>query len=424
MNQEYDVTVIGGGTAGIIAALQSSRAGAKTILIEKTSILGGTMTNGGIAYPGLFYAWGEQIIAGIGWELVVKAVEEAGGELPDFTDDERHHACRQVVLEPHIYASLADELLIKSGCEIRFHTMLAEATANDQGWDLKICGKTGLQEIKTRQLIDCTGDGNAAQIAGAELRIIENSQPATLSCVVSGYDMNELDFDSINAAFEEEVKKGRLVHTDVGWSVPGNVRGWLGKHGNNANHYPAPKAHTSEGRSNLEIRSRKAFLQLYRFLKKQPGLENLKVDELCPECGVRETATVVGDYTITAEDYLSGRKFDDAVCNAFYSIDLHLFGTKAHDKPIEFRRLEKGIVPTVPRAALLPKGLENITVAGRCLSSDREANSALRVEAPCMATGQAAGALAALSVLQNTTPRKVPMEKLREMLKKHRAIVP
>ena len=421
---KYDIVIIGGGTAGIVAAAQAGRAGVKSCLIEKSSILGGTMTTGGIAFPGLFYAWGEQIIAGIGWELVVQATKEAGRELPDFSEDERHHAQRQVRLEPHIYASLADELLIKSGCEIRFHTMLAEATPTDDGWDLKICGKTGLQNITAKQLIDCTGDANAAGIAGAELRIIENSQPATLSCVTSGFNMDELDFDAINAAFEEEVKAGRLVPTDVGWSVPGNVRRWLGSGGKNANHYPAPNAHTSEGRSDLEIRSRQSFLQLYRFLKQQPGLENLKIDELCPECGVRETATVAGDETITAEDYVTGKKFDEAVCYAFYPIDLHVYGDQSHDKGLDMRKLQPGIVPTVPRGALLPKGLENIIVAGRCISSDREANSGLRVQAPCMATGQAAGALAALSVLENTTPREVSMERLRELLKKNGAIVP
>jgi len=159
---------------------------------------------------------------------------------------------------------------------------------------------------------------------------------------------------------------------------------------------------------------------MYRFLRRQPGLEGLRFDYLAPECGVRETATIVGETTISVEDYLSGRLWPEALCYAFYPIDLHLPGGSGLDK----RNLQPGVVPTVPRGSLLPRGLSHIAVAGRCLSSDRLANSALRIQATAMATGQAAGAMAALSALSGTDLRDLDLELVRKTLREGDAIVP
>ena len=116
---------------------------------------------------------------------------------------------------------------------------------------------------------------------------------------------------------------------------------------------------------------------------------------LQPEVGFRESCRIEGETVITIDDYTSGRVFDDAVCYAFYPVDLH---SRSGVTP---RPLARGTVPTVPLRALVPKGSRNIMAAGRCVSSDRLANSGLRVQASCMAMGQAAGATAALAVRGN-----------------------
>ena len=139
---------------------------------------------------------------------------------------------------------------------------------------------------------------------------------------------------------------------------------------------------------------------------------------LQPEASFRESYRIQGETIITVDDYTSGRLFEDAVCNAFYPVDLH---TRTGVRP---KKLKRGTVPTVPLRALAPKGSRNILVAGRCVSSDRLANSGLRVQASCMAMGQAAGATAALAVEKNTTPLEVPLSDIREVLRKHGAIVP
>jgi hypothetical protein len=139
---------------------------------------------------------------------------------------------------------------------------------------------------------------------------------------------------------------------------------------------------------------------------------------LQPEAGFRESYRIQGETVITVKDYTSGRVFDDAVCYAFYPVDLH---TRSGVKP---KPLTGGTVPTVPLRALVPKGSRNIMVAGRCVSSDRLANSGLRVQASCMAMGQVAGVATALAVVKNTTPLKVPLKDIQEMLRQHGAIVP
>jgi hypothetical protein len=146
--------------------------------------------------------------------------------------------------------------------------------------------------------------------------------------------------------------------------------------------------------------------------------EKKRLMHLQPETGFRESYRIVGETVITVDDYTAGRVFKDAVCYAFYPVDLH---TRSGVKP---KPLPKGTVPTIPLSALIPKGSRNIIVAGRSISSDRLANSGLRVQASCMAMGQAAGATAALAVQENTTPIKVLMKHIRELLCKHGAILP
>ena len=139
---------------------------------------------------------------------------------------------------------------------------------------------------------------------------------------------------------------------------------------------------------------------------------------LQPETGFRESFRIMGDTVITVQDYTSGRHFEDAVSYAFYPVDLH---TRTGVKP---KPLKRGIVPTVPLSSLIPKGSKNIIVAGRCISSDRLANSALRVQAACMGMGHAAGATAALAAQNKTTPSSVPLDKIYGLLREHTAIVP
>ena len=424
MNREstdthYDVIVVGGGTAGVIAATQAGRAGAQTLLVEKNGMLGGTVTVGGINAPAHFFAWGEQIIGGIAWELMCKTWEETGHPIPtpEYTRDTAGPP--HLTMDKEIFAALCDEIVIDAGVDLLFHTMPAAVSLADDRWTVTLCTKTGLRKVETQVLVDATGDANVVGLAGFPLVRSEVVQPATLSMGFSGYDVEDLDFEALRAASEEAIAAGELTTTDISWRDDG-PEALLRKYGRNGNHVRAPDAETSEGRTAVEVEARQAMLRAYRFFRKQPGLENFRVDWISPEVGIRETVTIKGKATVTVEDYEAGKVYEDAVCYAFYPIDEHLNDGMGFNA----RRLDPHVLPTIPRGSLLPAGSRFLIVAGRCLSSDREANSALRVECPCFAMGQAAGAMAALSAERGVDPEALPLADVYALLRAHDAIIP
>ncbi len=418
MKQEYDIAVIGAGTAGCVAAIQAARAGARTILIEKNAAPGGTMTVGGVDFPGLFHAWGKQVIAGIGWEIIEKCVAEAGGEMPDFSDYKQRHWKLQVRINPFLCECLIDEEFTKSGVEVLYHTMPVSVSENSEGVRLILCGKQGEFEIHAKNVIDTTGDANVAAMAGYELIRNKIKQPATPMLQVSGYEISELDLEHIDKEFHKAVEAGEMLHTDPGTS--GRMSGFLHTHGSNSVHVTIDDACGSQDKSTVEMKARATVLRIYRFLKQFSGLEKLKIDWMAPECGIRETATIKGEYSITLQDYVSGAVFDDSLCHAYYPVDLHLNTADG----LDCRPLQEGVVPTVPLRALIPAGSSHILVAGRCVSSDQLANSGLRVQAACMAMAQAAACAAVIAGKNNCNIADVNILEVKSLLKEHKAIVP
>lgn len=417
-NELYDVIVIGGGTAGVIAATQAARAGAKTLLVEKSGLLGGTAVLNEVNFPGLFHAWGKQIIAGIGWELVTATVRESGTSLPDFsTFREGSHARLQIRVNRAVYAALIDEAVVNSGCHLLLHTLLAEVHHDNEGWTITLCGKEGLHRKKCNQLIDTSGDANAAGLAGYQIRRSQHLQPGTLMMQVSGHDTASLNFDELEKACFAALENGELQQGDF-QSKHSPIQSFLKAKGNNAMHVMDINATTSAGKTDAEIKARQAMRRIYRFMRRQSGLENFTIEHIASECGIRETVSIVGQKTVTVEDYVSGKLWPDALCYSFYPVDVH------HVDGIDTRPLQEGVVPTIPRGAMLPLGSKNFIVAGRCISGDREANSAFRVQASSMAMGQAAGAMAALAAQQLCSPEVLSLRDIDQLLKEHGAIVP
>ena len=416
-----DVLVIGGGPAGLCAAIQAARAGAKTALVEKNGICGGTMTFCGINYPGIFDAWGRQIIAGIGWELIEKTMKETGTPLPeDFLkkDPSPQHWRHQIPVDPLIFATFADEALLTAGVTLLYHTMPATLERKENGWSVGLCGKDGLYHVETSIVIDCTGDANAVKMAGLPYLQPETTQPGTLSVYCHNFDYDKLDLKQMEENFNRAVAAGEITMEDMGWTKKFNL-GFFHGFGGNSNHITGINAADSAGKTRMEIEGRRSILRLYRFFRKQPGLEQIEFHIKSGECGVRETRTIVGEKTVTVEEYLAGKIHDDAVCYAFYPVDLH-------DAKLGLvnEKLKPGVLPTVPLGALIPKNSRGFLAAGRILSSDRLANSALRVQAVCMATGQAAGGAAALAARSGVEPRDIPFSELRALLEANGAIVP
>jgi FAD dependent oxidoreductase len=419
MRLNYDVAVIGGGPAGSVAAIQAARLGARTLLVEKNGMLGGTTTTAGINVPGLFHAWGKQVVAGIGWDLVNRAVQLAGDRLPDFTRYDRPPNMLQVRVNASIYAALLDEAVLGSGATLALHTMLAAVDRPHSEWRVTLCGKEGLRDERAHVLVDCTGDANAVTLAGFEVERNAELQPGTLNVGLSGYDPAALDYKLLDRAYEDAVAGGSLLPADLAMHSDG-VYTFLYQRGENSMNVTGIDASTSAGRTAAEVAARKALMRVYRFLRSQPGLKDLAIDFTAAECGIRESCTIRGKKKITARDYASGRLWEDAVCYSFYPIDVH----RPSGDGIELHRLKEGTFPTIPRGAMLPSGSAWLLAAGRCIAGDQEASSAYRVQASCMAMGQAAGAMAALSAQSGVEPGELAIGDIHKALRDHGAIVP
>lgn len=416
---DFDVVVVGGGASGCFAAMQAARTGARTLLVEKNGMLGGTTTVAGVALPGLFHAWGRQIIAGLGWKTVTHAVELAGGSLPDFADFRQPHFRLQVAVEPAIYAACLDADLVEAGADVLLHTMVASISPADDGWNMQLCAKEGLIPCSTKRVIDCTGDADIVGQAGLDRVANSDTQPGTIMVRLSGYELDALDFELIEERYQQACERGDLEISDLARSHD-PVRSFLRHRGENSIHVVNVAGSTSAQRTSAEFAARRTLLRIFNFLRQLPGLEQLSIDYCAIECGIRETYTIVGREFISVGDYTSGRVWDDALCYSFYPVDVH----QPDGDGIDIRPLQEGIVATIPRGAMIPERSDFIAVAGRCIAGDQEANSAYRVQATCMATGQAAGAMTALSALNGTGISKVPLKDVRAELRRNHAIVP
>ncbi len=414
-NIKTDVLVIGGGTAGVVAAIQAARAGSATTIVENGSQLGGTITTGGVSFPGLFYAWGKQVIGGIGWDLVKETVRMNDDELPDFsipfgTNHPKHH----VRINGYLYACLAEEKCLEARVKVRYYETPINIQLVKDGWEVETIGKGTHTRIICKQLIDCTGNAFAASLAGFKLLRKKETQPGSLIFRLEGYDLETLDLNRIQEQYDRALQSGELKQGDA--SI--GIKHMLIKRGDNAQHIFGADSSTSERHSLTNIEGRASLLRMLRFLRRMPGCEQTYISSMQTETGVRETYRIDALYNITHNDYVTGKIFDDAISWSYYPIDLH------DENGVVPKHLGDKIVASIPLRSLVPKGSRNFIVAGRCLGSDRLSNSALRVQASCMGMGQAAGAVAALACQHKTTPIKVPLDEVRTLIIKHGGIVP
>ena len=267
--------------------------------------------------------------------------------------------------------------------QLRYYEFPLEIEATASGWSVCLVGKGTRVRARCRQLIDCTGNASVVALAGFQRVRGEERQPGSIV-----FTLNK----------------------PSGWKHAAGFK--------HQRYVPGADVSTSETHTQANLQGRQAFLQAFREIKQASGGQDVRLLQLQPETASRETWRIVGQTVITQEDYASGRVFEDAVASMYYPIDLH---TSAGVRP---QHLREGTVVTIPLRALIPQDSRNLLAAGRCVSSDRLANSGLRVQASCMAMGQAAGAAAALSVLGSSTPGEVPIAELRQVLRKHGAIVP
>ena len=414
----WDVAVIGGGPAGLGAALASAKCGARTVLVERDARLGGTTVSAEVPAVGLFHAWRRQVIAGPAWDLVTNAVAQAGGRLPDVSRQTARtfvECC--VLVNPVVYSALAAETVERAGVELRFNAAACGMERLLSGWRISLATETGVKTLVAREVVDATGNATVAAQAGAE-RVREpdiSRQPGSYFFHLNTKGM-KFDAAALDAAHEEAVRNGELLATDLHIRASSYVRnggGW-------GCYIPLADNSTPEARAETNRRGRETLLRIMRFIRRQPGLAEAEVVSSAPEVGVRETYRIVGEKTVREDEYLAGTVHPDSLCYSFWPID-------AHDSRTKLAKVvyhKDGRVGTIPLGAMLPKGVERLLVAGRSVSSDHRANSALRVQASCMAMGQAAGVAAALAARQDCDPRNVGIDGIKKALEGIGAIVP
>ena len=416
---KVDVLVVGAGPAGIGAALASAATGARTAVVERNDVVGGTTVTAELTELGLFYAWKRQIIDGPCWTLVTNAVAQGGGRLPDFSlqDGDRNFGVGMVHVEPKVYAAVAERTLRDAGVDVRLGATAVSATRTADGWRIGCRTAKGPLEITARTVVDASGSATVAALAGARRVRSDDAvrQPGSFFFRLNTVGM-KFDAEALDRAYEEAVRAGRLLATDIHIRPSQYVRqgGWWGCY------IPLADDSTDELRADTNRRGEATKRRIVEFLCAQPGLEKAAVVSSAPEVGVRETYQVVGEETILARDYMSGKLYPDTVCWSFWPIDPHV--AQAKGSKLVFH--ENGNVGSVRLGALLPKGVERMLVAGKAISSDHEANSALRVQASCMAIGQSAGVAAALAARRNVDVRQVPVADVKTALRKIGAIVP
>ena len=414
----YDVLVVGGGTAGAVAAIQAGRLGASVLLVEMTGQLGGAITNGHVSAPAYFWSPDRQIISGIGWELAQKTRALGGPAFPDFGRPNPRRPSYHVPLNRHLWALVAEEECLRAGVDLHYHEILTAVRDGGDGfWEIRTAGKGLEGRYRAREIIDCSGDADAVRLAGFPVVRAETRQPATLSFHIGGIDFDAVDPDALQRAYEDALASGELEAGDFCYRDRPFID-FLRGGGRNLQHIFGGDSTTSATQTDASIRGRRSLLRLLRFIRRQAGCENATVDSLAPVAAARDTWRIVGEHTITHDEYLAGVVYPDAVCNTLYFIDVHDENGTRH----EF--LPPGTVPTIPLSALVPKGSRRLLAAGRILSADTLAHSALRVECSCFAMGQAAGAAAALGVRLGVPSRSVPPAVLRAELRRQGAIVP
>ncbi len=268
---DVDVLVVGGGSAGHVAAIQAGRLGAKTVLLERNSQLGGTTTTGGVNYPGLFHAWGRQYISGIGWELVAKTMKVDGKKLQDFSKVPKRHPDHQVRVNAHLYALLAEEACLEAGVSLAYYQFPQTIEKTSDGWLVNVVGQGVQYQLRCRQIVDCTGSASVVGMLGFERMWSDVRQPGTQMVVFTGFDQEVVQENKalIQKMYDEAIVDGRLQKGDT-WR--GNAMGPIsGSSG--SNHIFGADSSTAATQTQTNLAGRKHVLRMLKFMKTLPGGE-------------------------------------------------------------------------------------------------------------------------------------------------------
>lgn len=413
--KEYDVVVVGAGPAGFVAAIAAARTGAKTLLVERYGFLGGNLTAAGVLNMRTYNDNdGHIIVAGIPLEFAEK-LKDAGGAILSPARD----YCVRASAEHVKY--LAQEMVLEAGVDLLLHTLVVGAIKEDNSLHgILVENKSGRSFIRGRTTVDASGDGDVIHHAGAEYVKGDEVMPMTMTFLVGGLpDENWLEERTVGRWPLTPERQRAFRDAAEKYGSPTPFKG--------VNLYPTERpgvmyANTTrcfgdcskaEDLTAAEIEGRRQVHRLVEFMRKHiPGFENCYLLQTPPQIGTRESRRLAGVCTVTENDIRNMRTFEDRIARGAYDFDLH----SSKDASATRVPFEPGLSYTIPFRCMVPKTVDGLLAAGRCISADRMALSALRVMVICMAMGQAAGAAAALAVQDGMPVRDLDVSRLQETL--------
>lgn len=434
VRKSADVLVIGGGPSGIMAALAAAEDGLNVVLIESRSFVGGNMTIG-LPILGFLGQKGNQIIKGLPQKLIdrLKAVQASS----------EHRPCplhmSLTLVEPEAVKTVALQMLVENKVEILFYAFCAGVVMDhDELKGVIIESKAGREAILAKTIIDCSGDADVAYRAGVPCEYGNEKggvQPPTLMFCLGGVDTEKLrtsvaqeprtyltdfipaEYFGQNNQFvlvgmrnliKQAQDAGLTLTTERTILITGLRKGevWVNMTRVNGVNGTDPGSLTHG-----EIEGRHQIHDIQKYLIGYvPGFENAYFLKTAPFLGIRETRRIQGNYTMTREDIMACRHFDDAIAVASYPLDIH------HPQGGGCTLEWCGDCYDIPYRSLIPRKIKNLIVAGRCISTTHEAMSAIRVMAPCMAMGEAAGRAAKMAVRQGIQPADIDVKELQQEL--------
>jgi hypothetical protein len=425
---EYHVLVIGGGAAGISAAIAAARVGARTLLIERYGFLGGMSTAGLVGSFCGFYTTGPEkrrIVGGIGENLLNRLRKrEAVTEKMIAPVDQRIASHR---FNPEVLKCVAEEAAVEHGADLLFHTLVTDVLRDAKEHRLSgviVENKSGRSAYLGNVIVDATGDGDVACKAGVPYEVGDGK--GTSQSLTTMFRLMDVDMDKLRALKFEDLREKLLEARDQGFRFsrvdaiigPTAPKGLVTA---NITGIPHLNALDAEQLTKAEIEGRRQVFEYLRFFRTRvPGFERAEVASMAAQIGIRETRRIFGEYMLQEDEVLKGKKFDDGIALGAWPVEFHDPGTGK----IEWRYLqEPDDYYSIPVRCLIARGVDNLLVAGRCISTTHVAQASSRVTAQALAMGEAAGILAAESADSHTAAREIAPTLVRQELQKNGAIL-
>lgn len=417
MKNKYELIVVGGGFAGVASAIAAAKRGVDVLLIEKFNCLGGAAVSQ-LVLPFMPY-WSQMPVTLEKKFLCGSIFLEIFDEMNKITEPENKTGFNKLLyFDEEVLKLVLNRMAKKYGITLLFNTTVTEAfVENGIITKIKALGKSKVIELEADTFIDATGDGELSMLAGCSYTLGREKdslcQPMTLCFRMSGVDREKYQKNEkkINELYREHQSKGLIKNPRENILTFYNYNDGV-LHFNTTRIVKKNPTDPFDV-TDAEIEAREQVFELLAFLKNNfDGFENARILTTAIQIGIRESRKIEGEYTLTVDDLMKRARFEDAIAVANYSIDIH---SPDGSGTYQYYFMD-GEWYEIPYRCLIPKGISNMLVAGRCISSTHEAQASFRVMPFCSEIGQAAGTAVAVAKEEGATLREVNIEKVQKIL--------